>query len=186
MAMAKQALAVAGPSTSILDLPCGTGRFWPVLGLSSATQLVAADASKDMLNVARQHGEEVDITLINTSAFSISLGNNSIDTIFCMRLIHHLGLASDRLTVLREFHRVCRKSVCVSLWVNGNVQSYRRRRLERRREANAAKRPYQNRFVIPAHQFEAECREAGFTISAKLDMLPLISMWRVYVLAKVS
>lgn len=185
MMLAKKALAVAGKPASILDLPCGAGRFWPVLSRLSVP-LIAADTSRDMLKLARQYRKGVDANLVNTSAFAIGLASGSVDSIFCMRLIHHIGLSADRLAILQEFHRVCRRSVCISLWVDGNLQAYRRRRLEQRRNANSNKRPYQNRFVVPAAQFESECLRSGFSISGKFDMLPGVSMWRVYTLSKIS
>jgi len=181
--VARRALAAAGNPGSILDLPCGAGRFWPLLVESSATELMAADNSESMLEVARtsQSAELVErFKLFQTSAFDIQMPDNSIDCIFSMRLIHHIGEPSDRLRLLKEYHRVARQSVCLSLWVDGNYQAWRRKRLE----ATRPKKGYQNRFVIPAATIENEFKEAGFKVRDSFDMTPLISMWRIYVLEK--
>ena len=134
-----------------------------------------------MLDVAsRVHRPQVldRVTLLQTSALDINLPDGSMDLVFCMRLLHHIGEPADRLTILREFARVSTGHALVSLWVDGNYQAGRRHRLEARR----SRRKYQNRFVLPAETFEQEARQAGFEIIRHVDLLPGISMWRTYVL----
>jgi hypothetical protein len=101
-----------------------------------------------------------------------------VENIFSMRLVHHIGNSEDRLTLLREFGRVAANTVCLSLWVDGNLQARRRHRLESRRK----KERYQNRFVIPRRQIEAEFRQAGLEVIGHVDFLRFWSMWRVYIL----
>ncbi len=117
---------------------------------------------------------------LHTSAFDIALPDNAVDSIFCMRLLHHIGEAEHRRAILREFERVTRDSVIVSLWVDGNFKAWKRQRAERNRD----KREYQNRYVLPAATVEKEFEEAGFRIQEQLDFIPLYAMWRVYVLRK--
>jgi ubiquinone/menaquinone biosynthesis C-methylase UbiE len=186
MQLARKALAIAGEPTLVLDLPCGAGRFWPALAEHPGRVIIAADNSADMLEVARttQAPEIVSrVRTMQTSAFAIDLPAEAVDSIFCMRLLHHIGESENRLAMLREFHRVSRDSVIVSLWVDGNYMAWKRKRLEARRTA-AGRKSYQNRFVLPATVVEKEFENAGFRIAGKLDFLPLHSMWRVYVLNK--
>lgn len=181
--MARLALHAAGNPASILDLPCGAGRFWETIAATGATELMAADASEAMLKVAKTSQPQALVSrfrLLQTSAFDIKLPDNSVDCIFCMRLIHHVGESKDRLRLLKEFHRVARDTVCISLWVDGNYQAWRRKRLEAKRVTKG----YQNRFVLPAATIEQEFSAAGFKVRRRLDMTPFISMWRVYVLEK--
>jgi ubiquinone/menaquinone biosynthesis C-methylase UbiE len=117
---------------------------------------------------------------LQTSAFDIALPDNAVDSIFCIRLLHHIGEPAHRLAILREFERVSRDSVIVSLWVDGNFKAWKRKRAERKR----GQKGYQNRFVLPAVTVEEEFRQAGFRIQEQLDFLPLYAMWRVYVLRK--
>ncbi|HAO26419.1 MAG TPA: SAM-dependent methyltransferase, partial [Methylophaga sp.] len=100
--------------------------------------------------------------------------------IFCIRLLHHIGQSEDRLKLLKEFHRVSKSTVIVSLWVDGNFKAWRRKKLE----SNRANRDYQNRFVIPKNIIEKEFTQAGFRIKAHLDFLPKYAMWRTYILEK--
>lgn len=97
-----------------------------------------------------------------------------------MRLLHHIGEAEHRRVILREFERVTRDSVIVSLWVDGNFKAWKRKRAERDRPSH----DYQNRFLIPAATIEKEFEQAGFRIQEQLDFIPLYAMWRVYVLRK--
>jgi len=41
---------------------------------------------------------------------------------------------------------------------------------------------YQNRFVIPASDFESEVAESGLKIDKHFDLFPYLSMWRTYML----
>ncbi|KMM86556.1 Ubiquinone/menaquinone biosynthesis C-methylase UbiE [Pseudomonas taetrolens] len=185
--LARRALKLSADPQVVLDLPCGAGRFWPLLAEKSGREIIGADNSASMLEVASlsQPAEVVKrVRRLQTSAFDINLPDNAVDSIFCMRLLHHIGDASHRMALLREFHRVSRDSVIVSLWVDGNFKAWRRKRLERQRAGAPEQYSYQNRFVLPAATVEAEFKKAGFIIQDHLDFIPYYAMWRVYVLSK--
>lgn len=185
--LARKALALAGDPGVVLDLPCGAGRFWPLLAEKYNRMIIGADNSASMLEVASiaQPADVVKrVRHLQTSAFDIDLPDNAVDSIFCMRLLHHIGDATHRMALLKEFHRVSRDSVIVSLWVDGNVKAWRRKRLERLRVEDAGADGYQNRFVLPAATVEAEFEKAGFSVQQHLDFIPLYAMWRVYILRK--
>lgn len=185
--LARRALTLASEPGLVLDLPCGAGRFWPTLAEKPNRVIIGADNSADMLKIAcaAQPAEVVKrVRPLQTSAFAIDLPDNSVDSIFCMRLLHHVGDAEHRLTLLRECKRVTRDSLIVSLWVDGNYKAWKRKRMEKRRQAERGEAGYQNRFVIPAATVEAEFRQAGFQVQEHLDFIPLYAMWRVYVLRK--
>ncbi|MBH3443633.1 class I SAM-dependent methyltransferase [Pseudomonas glycinis] len=179
----RKALALAGDPGLVLDLPCGAGRFWPMLAEKPNRVIIGADNSESMIKTALQ-GQPADVVKrvqpLHTSAFDIALPDNSVDSIFCMRLLHHIGEAEHRRVILREFERVTRDSVIVSLWVDGNFKAWKRKRAERDRPSH----DYQNRFLIPATTIEKEFEQAGFRIQEQLDFIPLYAMWRVYVLRK--
>ena len=181
--LGRKALALAGDPGLVLDLPCGAGRFWPMLAEKPNRVIIGADNSESMIKTALQ-GQPADVVKrvqpLHTSAFDIALPDNSVDSIFCMRLLHHIGEAEHRRVILREFERVTRDSVIVSLWVDGNFKAWKRKRAERDRPSH----DYQNRFLIPAATIEKEFEQAGFRIQEQLDFIPLYAMWRVYVLRK--
>nr|WP_314617868.1 methyltransferase domain-containing protein [uncultured Pseudomonas sp.] len=185
--LARRALALAGEPGLVLDLPCGAGRFWPLLAEKPNRVIIGADNSEAMIETAcaAQPPEVVArVRPLQTSAFAIDLPDNSVDSIFCMRLFHHIGEAAHRKTILSEFQRVSRDSVILSLWVDGNFKAWRRKKLEQRRSGRAEPDSYQNRFVLPAETVEEEFKAAGFRIQERLDFLPFYAMWRVYVLRK--
>ncbi|WP_460144835.1 class I SAM-dependent methyltransferase [Pseudomonas sp. S2_A02] len=181
--LARKALALAGEPGLVLDLPCDAGRFWPLLAEKHNRIIIGADDSRSMLKTAMQ-AQLADVAKrvqpLHTSAFDIALPDNAVDSIFCLRLFHHIGEAEHRLAILREFERVTRDSVIVSLWVDGNLKAWTRKRAEKR----CGQEGYQNRFVLPAATVENEFEQAGFSIQKQLDFLPLFAMWRVYVLRK--
>ena len=51
--VARHALRLADDPGLVLDLPCGAGRFWPLLAEAPYRVILAADNSADMLAVAR-------------------------------------------------------------------------------------------------------------------------------------
>ncbi|SFW65900.1 MULTISPECIES: class I SAM-dependent methyltransferase [Pseudomonas] len=181
--LARRALALVGDPGLVLDLPCGAGRFWSLLAEKPNRVIIGADNSEAMLSTALE-AQPTDVVKrvrpLHTSAFDIALPDNAVDSIFCMRLLHHIGEPAHRLAILKEFERVSRDSVIVSLWVDGNFKAWKRKRLER----NRGQKDYQNRFVLPTDTVEEEFRQAGFRIQERLDFLPLYAMWRVYVLRK--
>jgi len=86
--------------------------------------------------------------------------------------------------MLREFRRVTRQTVIVSLWVDGNLQAWRRKRLEARRERQGEAGKNRNRFIVERATIEREFAQAGFRILARADFIPSYSMWRVYTLKR--
>ncbi|WP_332672689.1 class I SAM-dependent methyltransferase [Aromatoleum sp.] len=184
--LARTALALAGDPTLVLDLPCGAGRFWPLLAERAGRIIIGADNSAAMLDVAlAAHPPSLveRVRTLRTSAFDIELPDRSVDCIFSMRLAHHIGDATHRVAMLREFHRVARDTVILSLWVDGNYKAWKRRQLEEKR-AQRGESGVQNRFVLPARTVEQEFRSSGFRVLGHFDFLPRYAMWRVYVLRR--
>lgn len=184
--VARKALKLAGQPNSVLDLPCGAGRFWPMLMEKPNRIVIAADNSADMLAVAAAAYPEYcgeKIRCLQTSAFAIELPECAVDSIFCIRLLHHIKEPVHRRQILEEFRRVTRDTVIVSLWVDGNYKAWRRQRLEKRRRQSG--RPESaNRFIVNSKQIESEFAAVGFEILGHYDMVPLYQMWRTYVLRK--
>jgi ubiquinone/menaquinone biosynthesis C-methylase UbiE len=186
--VARTALRTAGEPLEVLDLPCGAGRFWSILPETPRRRLIAADNSQGMLDVAAQAYPEAladRVRLLRTSAFAADLDDEAIDCVFCMRLFHHIGQSADRMAILREFRRITRDTVIISMWVSRNFKARRRAQLEQKRKIDFSKTAnYQNRFVLRASDVEQEFIDCGFDIVGHHDFLPLYAMWRTYVLRK--
>lgn len=182
-AIARRALALAGDPRIVLDLPCGAGRFWPVLAEQPERTILAADQSQEMIQVACKMQPQTLVERVKCfqcSAFDTGLDDGSVDSVFCMRLLHHIVEPSHRRALLKEFHRITRETVCISLWVDGNYKAHRRMRLESQRPRQA----HRNRAIVERQTIEAEFGQAGFESKGHFDFLKGYSMWRVYVLRK--
>jgi len=181
--LARRALKVAGDPDLVLDLPCGAGRFWPLLAEHPSRMIFAADNSADMLAIA-QGAQPLEVVkrveTFQTSAFAIDMGDNAVDCIFCMRLLHTSPTRSTAWRCCASSTASPATTLIVSLWVDGNYKAWKRKRLERRRPA----KDNQNRFVVARSAIEAEFAQAGFDILEHRDFLPGYAMWRVYVLRK--
>jgi SAM-dependent methyltransferase len=184
--VARKALQLADQPGIVLDLPCGAGRFWPMLKEKKSRVVIAADYSAAMLDVAREANpwySEQNISCLQTSVFAINLPDSAVDSILCMRLLHHIESAEDRGAMLRELLRVTRDTVIISMWVDGNYKAWRRAKMEKFRELKG-KKGSQNRFVVSRDRIEREFTNVGFDIVAHLDFLPLYQMWSTYILRK--
>jgi|TARA_Y100000310_G_C20671875_1_gene810755 ubiquinone/menaquinone biosynthesis C-methylase UbiE len=175
-----RALRQAGNPQTVLDLPCGTGRFWPVFAAHGVEKLIAGDVSPDMLNVAESAriSSTIPADLLQTSAFDISLPDKAVDLCVSLRFYHHLSESSDRVRALEEMVRVSRHHVVLSLWVDGNLGSFRRHRKGQR----APHAGFGRRLCIPRAVIEDEFQACGLNIVQKYDVWPPVTMWRTYLL----
>ncbi|MGN8276545.1 class I SAM-dependent methyltransferase [Pseudomonas sp. SMV71] len=169
--MVRNALKVAGEPGLVLDVTCGAGRFWPVLAEHANRVILAADPSPDMLEHALTHHGGALLARVRTfpsSAFTIGLSTNAVDCICCLQLFRHVCASEHRLALLREFHRVSRDTVIVSVRIEGRLK---------------LGRPPQRSLTGKA-DIEAEFRQAGFSVLWYQDFLPGFALTRVYVLRK--
>jgi ubiquinone/menaquinone biosynthesis C-methylase UbiE len=183
--IARKALKIAGNPESVLDMPCGTGRFWDVLVEQPERIIHVSDNSQDMINTGLKYRPPEITKRITSSfqgsAFELPVDDDFVENVFCIRLIHHVGNAEDRLKLLKELHRVTSSTVIISLWVDGNFKAWKRKKHEAKRQDHQ----YQNRFLIPVKTIEDEFNQVGLSIEARLDFIPYHSMWRTYVLKKI-
>jgi SAM-dependent methyltransferase len=184
--LVRRALKEAGEPGLILDVACGAGRFWPVLAEHANRVILATDNSQDMLNHAQTHHSAGLLKRVKTfqgSAFTIGLSANAVDCIFCMRLFQHVVSSEHRLVLLREFHRVSRDTVIVSVQVDSGFNVRRHEGLDIDQETSTGVARHQR---VSKAQVEGEFRQAGFEILDSRDFMPGCALSRVYVLRKLS
>lgn len=122
----RKALEIAGNPKSILDAPCGTGRFWDLLVEDPDRKLFASNFSQDMINAGLKfRPPEIAnrFEAFQGSVFELPVEDNFVESVFCIRLIHHVGEHDDRIKLLAELGRVASDTVIISLWVDGNFKS---------------------------------------------------------------
>ena len=174
-----RALATFRTTDTVLDLACGTGRFWPVID-ARASSIVAVDNSDAMLREAIAHAApNAHRTAVCGSAFALPFGDRTFDVVVCMRFLHHLAHRDDRLAALAEIRRVTRSGAVVSLWTDGSREG--RRRL-REQKAATSPRGFGRRVCVERTTIERDFADAGFTGATGFDFAPGLSMWRVYAL----
>jgi len=184
--MARKALAMAGNPRKVLDLPCGTGRFWAMLAENPERTIYVADNSQAMLDVGMDLRPKAVTARIAgaycLSAFDTGLPDDFVDCVFSIRLMHHIEKREDRIRMLQEFARISTDSIVVSLWVDGNYRAYRHlRNDERKLRTRGANRPI-DRFVFPRAQIEGDFVAAGLEIVGHVDFIKYWDKWRTYVL----
>lgn len=185
--MLRKALVMAGDPGLVLDLPCGKGLHWPVMVEKANRVVIAADQTLEALEQAwAVHPAQLlkQIRPLQSSAFAIDLSDSAVDSLVSLNWLQSVGDPDDRLQILREFYRVTRETVIVSLWIDGNFNAWRRQRGEHRRRAAGEMSPEPQRFVVARSVIEAEFRAAGFMIERRLDFAMLCAMPRLYVLRK--
>jgi ubiquinone/menaquinone biosynthesis C-methylase UbiE len=105
--------------STILDMPCGAGRFLLTLA-DQKRAIFEMDIAHEMLRLGHErvvsHSIRSKVHFLQGSAFGLPLADNSIDCIFCNRLLHHFKDQNDRLSLLRELQRVTRRYVIVSFF----------------------------------------------------------------------
>ena len=174
-----RALASLPNTDLLLDLACGTGRFWPVID-KRATTIVAVDNSEAMLREAITHARpNPQRRAVCGSGFQLPFRDRSFDVVVCMRFLHHLAHSEDRVKALSDIRRVARHGAVVSLWTDGSRQA--RRRL-RKQNLSTLPRGFGRRVCIERTTIERDFIDAGFHDPNGFDFAPGLSMWRVYAL----
>jgi ubiquinone/menaquinone biosynthesis C-methylase UbiE len=149
---------LGAPICDVLDLPCGTGRLFPLLGRNRYC-FVGADVSLPMMEQARAKialdGQpEGFIGLIQCEAERLPFKDRSFDCVVSLRFMLHLDQAA-RQQVLGEMARVTRRWLIVDF-----RHKYTTRHLTRLlRRKLAILSTVGHRFSRPA--LERELRHAG-------------------------
>lgn len=115
----QKALSLTTGVKTILDLPCGTGRFTGALA-RAGYEVVGSDISMEMLGKASSvvlpptgDGQQPTIRgYVQANAEHLPLRNDSLDCVVCIRFMMHVDPA-HRVKMLREFARVSRRWVIV-------------------------------------------------------------------------
>lgn len=124
-------IACIPKGSTVLDCPCGMGRWWPLL-LERADEIIAMDISEGMLEKAAERPEvqSKSVRLMRGNAEEIPLEDGSVDFVFSHALTKHLPWPVQ-YRVLNEFARVARRGIVCSFSVLTPLkyQIWRRRNL---------------------------------------------------------
>jgi ubiquinone/menaquinone biosynthesis C-methylase UbiE len=104
-------------SISVLDVPCGYGRFSNLL-LKRSLSLTSADISFPMVLTAREYSLSANFHhyFLVGDIRHLPLKEKSFDYIVTVRLFQHIPQSSIRRQILKELHRVAKRIVIVSFY----------------------------------------------------------------------
>ncbi len=144
-------------SISILDVPCGYGRFSELL-LKKSLNLTSADVSFPMVLTTRKYSSPTNSLhhFLVGDIKHLPLKDNSFDCIVTIRLFQHILHSSARFQILKELHRVAKKIVILSFYRYNLLHSVER--WMRCRIKNVNKKIS----MLPLGAFEKELSSIGF------------------------
>lgn len=114
-------LADLPPGTRVLDIPCGTGRFFQLYA-TNGFDVVAIDISQDMLALAHARAVVGGIDLRQGSIFEIDMPSAAVDVALCIRIVNLIDEA-DMQRALLELQRVARKQIIFNIRVGEKGKS---------------------------------------------------------------
>ncbi len=161
-----------GNAISILDVPCGYGRFTELLQERSH-KLASADVSFPMVLTAKKYSPSPDSShhFLVGDINHLPLKENSFDCTVTVRLFQHILSSDTRLQILRELHRVSKKIVIVSFYRYNLLHSIER--WVRCRIKNVSKKIN----MLPFGDFEKELSSIGFKV---LNIFPVIKYFHAH------
>ncbi|PYI87065.1 MAG: hypothetical protein DME26_07315 [Verrucomicrobia bacterium] len=177
---ARKIFAELADCMSVLDVPCGAGRFLQSL-IEGGRRVLGVDASREILIHAERHARALNAQadFAQGDASKLPFTGNAVDAIFCNRLLHHILKREERAVILREFHRVSRRYVIVSFFDYQAFGGLRRmiKRLKGRKPA------YEGQPTLD--QFTVETDKVGFVVGAIVPTGPAWVTQKYFVLEKV-
>jgi len=159
----------------VLDLPCGFGRFAPLLQ-SLGARPVNADLSLEMVRRAMETSRRPGLAADAKNGLPFRSG--VFGAVFCLRLLHHVHDPAEREAILAELGRVS------SGW--GVVSYYRANALHKAQRAlrRLRKRSPRRIRMIEGRGFAREAGAAGWTVVRDAALFPGLHAARIALLKK--
>lgn len=152
------ALAQTEGVGSILDLPCGTGRFTDRL-VECGYQVIGGDISYEMMAQAKERIGPMKglLGFIRSDAENLPFPDNSIDCVMSIRFLFHVDPVT-RVRMLREMGRISKRWLILDF---RHKYSYRYAMFKLKNAFGLAKHPL---IRMSRADLEQECRDAGLKI----------------------
>jgi SAM-dependent methyltransferase len=114
-------------SGTLLDVPCGYGRFAPLFARLGITAF-GADANSDMVHLAvENHAAYSKGGWLHANIFDLPFAKSTFDGALCIRLLHHRYSDAERQRILCELARVSRRFVLISFYRLTSLHALTRR-----------------------------------------------------------
>jgi len=163
---------IEGKNISILDVPCGYGRFSELL-LKRSSNLTSADISFPMVLATKRYSPFTNSHhhFLVGDIKHLPLKENSFDCIITIRLFQHILNSSIRCQILKELHRVAKKIVIISFYRYNILHSIER--WIRCRTKNIKKKI----IMLPLDDFVKELNSVGFKV---LNLFPVMRYFHAH------
>lgn len=160
---------IQGVST-VLDAPCGTGRFTILMAQRGyvTTGVDLGDAALVQAEKNCKSAGVTDVVLDKADLEQLPYAASSFDMVFCFRLFHHLPDEVIRARVVGELCRVARKYVLISYFDPLAFTSIKRR-FQRRFFGKQSK---QN--ATSLQEVEGYFRKHDFELTKNLARMPIL------------
>lgn len=163
------ALAETEGVGTIVDLPCGTGRFTDRL-VECGYEVIGSDISAEMMQQAKKRiGPMKGLRgFIRADAEHLPLPDASVDCVMSIRFLFHVDPVT-RVRMLKEMGRVSRRWLILDY---RHKYSYRYAMYRLKKLVGMAKNPLVR---VSRAQLEQEARDAGLKIKAVLPVARVFS-----------
>ncbi len=165
----ERALDAAVGASSVLDLPCGTGRFSRLIA-NRGCRVSCSDISLEMMSVARKVHSGIDSVtdFVQADAEQLPYPDDAFDCVTSIRFLHHVD-GEARVNILRELGRVSGRWLIVDLrhrysyhWLKWGVK---------RLFGRVSRMPPR----LTRRQLESEMTQAGLRIVKVFSVAPIFS-----------
>jgi ubiquinone/menaquinone biosynthesis C-methylase UbiE len=171
----EKALRNTGSNDAILDLPCGTGRIFSHIHAKGYRYLTGADISDEMLRVARRKMAGVqEVSFAKANAGRTGFSDDAFKAILSIRFMGHLPREA-RLSVLREFGRICQGKIIVEYSQRSAVAGFAKalfRAFTVERRLGKAQWSWN---TLTKEELDCEFQSAGLSVVRRIHKLPLLS-----------
>ena len=142
------------PGETVMDIPCGSGRF--LHHFSNSVQLFEADYDYNMLLAASNQLKKQDKTrFLQASITHIPVKDKSVNLVFCMRLMHHINSQDLFRDIFEELARVSKDWIAISFFRKESLK-YLRRKILGQKDSG---------FTISIFTFFKMAKQNGFKIN---------------------
>jgi ubiquinone/menaquinone biosynthesis C-methylase UbiE len=165
-----QALRYTRKVKTVLDIPCGTGRFTGDIA-NLGYRVVGSDVSYEMIAKGVENtGENKRVAgFVQADAERLPLPARSIDCIVCIRFMLHVNLAT-RHRILCEMRRVTKRWIVIDY---RHKHSFRYKLNEFRKRLGFKTKPLKNR--VSREELEQEFRNAGLAVRRVIPVAKFFS-----------
>ncbi|HXV83444.1 MAG TPA: class I SAM-dependent methyltransferase [Candidatus Binatia bacterium] len=165
-----------------LDLPCGYGRLYHVLG-DLGVSVVEGDWSFHLLSAARlfhadQQHSPPPVGYVRATALSLPFRDRAFGLVLSVRLCHHIREHEERLRYLREMMRISGKWLVFTYFATDSIKN---RTHELRRRFNGKR----SKWTLDSREVKEVSESAGFEVVESIWMSRLFSGHRYVLLRRV-